>query len=198
MLFASTETGGFFLSSDDDGYATLKDTPSPVCFTNARNPFLRYGDVVRVMAHNCNLIGHTSNSWMSWSKDVASSAGLFRISPPDGVESINRTFRYGAAVEYGMPFMLYSDHWKTSVVGMVKENGKMKLALNTASKAWLEPLTFLCQVYRCEEPIQITEAKLVTRSRASSRASSSLDELSSALPPDKVSPKLEPVPSPER
>ena len=81
LLFASTEIGGFFLSSDDDGYATLKDTPSPVCFTNARNPFLRYGDVVRVMAHNCNLIGHTSNSWMSWSKDVASSAGLFRIHP---------------------------------------------------------------------------------------------------------------------
>ena len=49
-------------------------------------------DIVRVMAHNCNLIGHTSNSWMSWSKDVGSVAGLYRITPPDGVDTITRTF----------------------------------------------------------------------------------------------------------
>ncbi len=168
LLFATTETGGFFLGSDSDGYAVLSDIPTPVCFTNARNPFLRYGDVVRVMAHNCNLIGHTSNSWMSWSKDVVSTAGLYRITPPEGIDKITRTFRYGAPVEYGMPFLLYSDNWKTNIIGMVNKNTTKRLALNSTTKSWLEPLTFMCQIYRSEEPKKITEAKLVTKSRASS------------------------------
>ena len=178
LLFASTEAGGFFLGSDDDGYAILSDIPTPVCFTNARNPFLRYGDIVRVMAHNCNLIGHTSNSWMSWSKDVGSVAGLYRITPPDGVDTITRTFRFGAPVEYGMPFMLYSDNWKTNIIGMVLKNGKTsskRLALNNANKKWLEPLTFMCQIYKPDEPKEITEAKLVTKSRASSEPYGKVD-----------------------
>ena len=156
----------------------MSDIPTPVCFTNARNPFLRYGDIVRVMAHNCNLIGHTSNSWMSWSKDVGSVAGLYRITPPDGVDTITRTFRFGAPVEYGMPFMLYSDNWKTNIIGMVLKNGKTsskRLALNNANKKWLEPLTFMCQIYKPDEPKEITEAKLVTKSRASSEPYGKVD-----------------------
>ena len=73
------------------------------------------------------------------------------------------------------------------LVLLVKQNGKMKLALNTASKAWMEPL-FLCQVYRLRS--QTNYRGEACYPFPTPRSLIHLDKLPSALPPDKVSPKL--------
>ena len=68
---------------------------------------------------------------MSWSKDVASSAGLFRISP-QMVLVDQPDFRYGAAVEYGMPLCYIATIETVCWYG--KENGKM--VVNAIKPGW--------------------------------------------------------------
>ena len=169
LLFASTQHGGYFLGSDADGYAILSEAPRPTCFTNMSTvPYIRYGDVIRINAGNCGVHGHVSNSWMSWSADVSKPSGLFTVSPPDlpsggsitkhdsrGSSSdllLSQDTQFGKPLEYGSPFMLVSAKWKTNVVGVTVHKNVKHLALNTKTKSWLEPLVFMCQVYKPQVP----------------------------------------------
>ena len=156
LLFASTEKGGYFLGSDKSGYVVLSETPHPTCFTNMNTvPYLRYGDTVRVNSGHCGMHGHASNSWMSWGEDVSKTSGLFTISLPDFLNEkgggdilMPSEIQFGKPLEYGSPFMLLSSKWKTNVVGMAMHKNVKHLALNEPAKTWLEPLIFMCQVYK--------------------------------------------------